>query len=70
MNYGLFRSDPLAQNASSVPEADYSAIWARDGKQILALGTKHRGELVRYDEVEAVCAVSFRHFRDRPDILP
>ena len=47
---GLLRNHPRPARVTSGPLSYTYAVSIRDGKQILAIGSKLRGELIRYDE--------------------
>jgi hypothetical protein len=49
MNTGIFRRSSGPIQLTSGPLAYTGAMPARNGKKIFAIGTKRRGELVRYD---------------------
>jgi eukaryotic-like serine/threonine-protein kinase len=47
---GLFQRDPPPVRLTNGPLSYTDAVASRDGKQIFAIGSKARGELVRYDQ--------------------
>ena len=49
MNAGIFGRSQRPAQLTNGPLSYSGAIASRDGKQIFAIGTKRRGELVRYD---------------------
>ena len=71
MQTGLFRRPGKPIRLTNGPLPYSFPCPSRDGKQIFALGTKQRGELVRYDMKSKQFVPFLRwDFCDRPDILP
>ena len=70
MGKSLFRGSSRPIQLTAGPLSYSGLSVSRDGKQVFAIGTMERGELVRYDmKSRPVPAVSLRDFCDIPDVF-